>query len=1219
MIKSNCWLFRISGFLFAVIIFFSCNNSNNIPFPETELGYTKPVTVPLVFGATKKLKWDTASKSGITPLVKKFDINALPAFPYDSTGFKPFNKPPEEVHFDFNKLPEKDFSLDKLPSHPLDFKTTALGPVPTVNAGEPVMQKGKPLAIYDFGQPQGMHAKLITSLFRDHNGLLWIGSVEGLFRYDGVRIKTFIQGSASDRAITGVTEDNYDNIWFIKGGSVGMIDIHNGQISYSNKIGYPQRGLTKMTKDEKGNIWVYNLVDSSISIINPLSRTFKNLDAKSGFSGSSGNLLVQILQDSNKNIWITTNDDGVDIINTSSGKIKYLRKSNGLSSDTLSAIAGDKKGRIWLASPDGLNAVDIKTGTIKYYGISQGFRRRFTLDLFCDDKGQIWKASGRGIELADVDDGKIRYIDQSDGLSGDLVTSIVQDNYNRTWVASTTGLNMIDQNGETVHPLGTTQIISLMEDGANNLWVATQKGVFIVNPQRNKMHLLDKSHGLCDNFVQSFWKKNGNMVVATDGGFNIINPINKTLLKVSKKEGLVSDTVYAAFSDRSGNTWLTGPSKGIFLLDSAKKMILHTDFSGGLSDDAILDAKQDKDGLIWLATQKGGIDIVNPVEGTVKYLNSQPGLKDTCLRMMLEDKSGRMWIGTDKGIYMADTKEGTLTSITTNQGLSNNTVLSLLEYNGTVLAGTNNKISMITAPVPGDTTNEWKISLLDKSQGLLKETNSWSTDAVTHEGKYLWGDNGITVINQIKPSNDSVATYISGMTVMGQPQYFIRSSADSIYSRHPKFKWDSVSGPYNLPVNLSLPHNENYLQFQFAQSNLSRPDTTFYTYILEGIDKNWSAPKINPFTENYLNLSPGKYTFKISSKAIDGKWEAPAAFKFKITPPWYETWWAYTIFVLLGLGLLRLYIVYRSRRLKKENKILEEKVKHRTEQLQKSLEDLKSTQTQLVQSEKMASLGELTAGIAHEIQNPLNFVNNFSEVNSELIGEMREELNNGNIEEAKTIANDINENEQKIIFHGKRAGAIVKGMLQHSRASSGQKEPTDINALADEYLRLAYHGLRAKDKSFNATMKTNFDESIGKINIVPQDIGRVILNLITNGFYAVTERLRQAQPDAHYEPTVTVGTKKIDNHVLITVSDNGNGIPKKVIGKIFQPFFTTKPTGEGTGLGLSLSYDIVKVHGGEIKVNTLSAEDAAQAGKEARPDDPVGRGEGTEFTIVLPV
>jgi two-component system NtrC family sensor kinase len=279
----------------------------------------------------------------------------------------------------------------------------------------------------------------------------------------------------------------------------------------------------------------------------------------------------------------------------------------------------------------------------------------------------------------------------------------------------------------------------------------------------------------------------------------------------------------------------------------------------------------------------------------------------------------------------------------------------------------------------------------------------------------------------------------------------------------------------------------------------------------------------------------------------------------------------------MGIAVLLLLIVAgvynRFHTKKKANLVLET-----------TLTDLKATQSQLIQAEKMASLGELTAGIAHEIQNPLNFVNNFSEVSSELLQEMNEELNKGDIEEAKAISQDIKQNLEKINHHGKRADAIVKGMLQHSRSSSGTKEPTDINKLADEYLRLAYHGLRAKDKSFNATMKTDYDETIGTIKIIPQDIGRVILNLITNAFYATNEK--QKSGIDNYEPTITVSTKKVGATVEVSVKDNGNGIPQTALDKIFQPFFTTKPAGQGTGLGLSLSYDIVKAHGGELKVET---------------------------------
>lgn len=284
---------------------------------------------------------------------------------------------------------------------------------------------------------------------------------------------------------------------------------------------------------------------------------------------------------------------------------------------------------------------------------------------------------------------------------------------------------------------------------------------------------------------------------------------------------------------------------------------------------------------------------------------------------------------------------------------------------------------------------------------------------------------------------------------------------------------------------------------------------------------------------------------------------------------------------------------------KRENEKLQKKVDEQTEELKQSFQDLKATQSQLIHAEKMASLGELTAGIAHEIQNPLNFVNNFSEVSNELIDEMYEEIENGDYAEVKAIAKDLRSNLEKITHHGKRADGIVKGMLQHSRSGSGEKELVNLNKLADEYFRLAYHGLRAKEKSFNAHLETDFDESIEPIYIIPQDIGRVILNVFTNAFYAVSEK-KSTTLQKDYEPNVTLKTKKLNDAIEITVTDNGNGIPKNILNKIFEPFYTTKPTGKGTGLGLSMSYDIIRAHNGELDV-------ATEIGKF------------TEFKIILPI
>jgi signal transduction histidine kinase len=479
--------------------------------------------------------------------------------------------------------------------------------------------------------------------------------------------------------------------------------------------------------------------------------------------------------------------------------------------------------------------------------------------------------------------------------------------------------------------------------------------------------------------------------------------------------------------------------------------------------------------------------------------------------------------------------------------------------------------------------------------------------------------------NELK-SNDHAALLpprVNGMDILVKDQYFIapglHNNTDTVWSENRDsfylnglkqngITWESLSS-VNMPIGLSLPHDLNDLRFHFGPFLPQYAGDYQYQYILDGVDKKWSSLSDLPVSENYNNISAGHYTFRVSVKKGNGNWTVPSEFHFTIRPPWWSSWWTEFLYFIICIVLLRLWIRYRTLRLLHENTWLEQKATERTEALSQSLENLRQTQGQLIQAEKMASLGELTAGIAHEIQNPLNFVNNFSEVNTELLVDVNKSLDEGNTAEVKNILKDIETNMGKITYHGKRADAIVKGMLLHSRASSGQKILTDINMLTDEYLRLSYHGLRARDKSFNAQFVMDFDEKTGELMLVQQDIGRVLLNLFNNAFYSVTEKKKQLEKTNSsegfvrelYEPMVSVSTQRRKDSVEIRIRDNGQGISKRVIDKIYQPFFTTKPVGQGTGLGLSLSYDIItKEHNGKIEVTTKENE-------------------YTEFTIELPV
>jgi signal transduction histidine kinase len=537
----------------------------------------------------------------------------------------------------------------------------------------------------------------------------------------------------------------------------------------------------------------------------------------------------------------------------------------------------------------------------------------------------------------------------------------------------------------------------------------------------------------------------------------------------------------------------------------------------------------------------------------------------------LEDSEGILWLGSDDGLYKFDRNAD-----------------AFIQYK---ISGSITDISFVNSMLEDNQKYLW----LQTPDGLMSlnpqrnETRIYSKDYGVGKNEFLFTscykgrDGKLFFIDAAGYYSFYPVEYIQGV----KPPEIIFTDF-RLTGQHVKpGKKEPLKESLSQAKEISLRYNQNVFSFDFAAIDYSNPEDNRHFFMLENYDDNWH-PAGSELKAYYFNIPQGKYVFHVKATNSKGA-SAERKIDIIILPPWWLTKWAYAIY-----GLLIFATVFATYRFQKLRIVLAEKQRtqkrelEHAKEIEKAYTELKGTQAQLIQSEKMASLGELTAGIAHEIQNPLNFVNNFSEVNKELLEEMKGEMAKGNLEDAKALANDVIDNEKKIYHHGKRADAIVKGMLQHSRKSTGIKEMTDINALADEYFRLSYHGMRAKDKTFNATMKTDFDPSIEKINVIPQDLGRVILNLINNAFYAVTEK--KILSAAEYEPTVSVSTKKVGDKVLISIKDNGNGIPQKVLDKIFQPFFTTKPTGQGTGLGLSLSYDIVKAHGGEIKVETKECE-----------------------------
>ncbi len=987
------------------------------------------------------------------------------------------------------------------------------------------------------------------SINKDASGKVWMVCDSALTYYDDASqsFKSYavIPGSLRDNKLWGLTPDpaDADILWMSTDSSIYTLN------NFVNAV-YSFAGWHMLR---------FNIKTKKYQVYSANSKDANSLPANShkGFV------------DSLKRFWLST-EKGISLFDPQQNKfINYNINFPGRN-DFVSTIASDKDGNLWLGGNfRGLYYLNTKTGNTTLYNSNaeEGSLPLYTnIDrLFFDRSGTLWVGMPYfGIAylnkqkslfaVQDVILGKTSTVNNTGaskfsiaGSQGDSICFISDTSSLYTWHTQTNQFDKIDLKQKDVYQLAFT--VSSIDN--TNIWIGSSGGGLFYYNRKTRSVINYKN-------------------VPADSSSLSSNYINKIAV------------------EKNGKVWIGFQNEGLCSFDPQTKRFTRYPFiqndntikpvENKLDDSRVITLFFDKTGILWIGTNQGSLNRLNTRTGKfTSYMNNEQGF--FCVVKIFEDSKKRLWVGTYlSGLFLFDRVTGKIIKKYTEQdGLLHNTVLDINEdAMGNIWCSSERGFSRID-PQTG------------KISGFAKLNKSFAgshSGVIYKDAKgffYLYLNSGMMRFNPAELKANPIP-----------PSVIIESV--SYHAAHTKTGIDT--GLYTKAnQKITLQYNENKIAFQFVALHFADAANNQYACQLVGYDKDWIQAGTQR-TATYTNLSAGNYTFKVKASNSDGVWnETGASISITILPPWWKTWWAYLLYAVIFIIAISSFIAYRSAALKRENKVLEEKVELRTTQLQTSIADLKATQTQLIQSEKMASLGELTAGIAHEIQNPLNFVNNFSEVSNELIDEMKEELITGNYDDAKEIADDLKSNLEKINYHGKRADAIIKGMLQHSRSSSATKEPTDINKLADEYLRLAYHGLRAKDQSFNAILKTDYDETIGHINIIPQDIGRVILNLITNAFYAVNEKKKSG--NEAYAPTVSITTRQLKDKMEVSITDNGNGIPQNIINKIFQPFFTTKPTGQGTGLGLSLAYDIIKAHSGELKVKT----------KE---------GESTEFIITLP-
>ena len=1109
-----------------------------------------------------------------------------------------------------------------------------------------------------YNTDNGLALDQIYCSYKDKTGNLWFGTNGGgVSKYDGKSFTNYTTTHGlANNVVWSIMEDKKGNIWFgTDGNGVSKFD-GKSFTNYTTVQGLANNVVYSITEDKIGNIWM-GTNGGGVSKFD--GEQFTNYTTAKGLAN---NAVRDIAEDKSGNLWFGTLGGGVSKYDGSI--FTNYTTTQGLANDTIRSIIQDTKGNFWFGTNGGgLSKFDGKVFT--NYSTAQGLADNTVWRIIEDNIGNLWLGTNGG-GVSKFDGKKFTNYTTKQGLANNVVRSIVEDEKGNYWFGTDGGgLSKFSGNSfinyTTVHGLANNIVYSINEDKSGNLWLGTSGGG-ASKYDGKRFTNYTTAQGLANNKIYSIAiDQLGNSWFGTSGS-GVSKFDGKSFTNYTIEQGLANNTVFSIIEDKTRNLWFGTSGAGVSKFDG--KSFTNYTTQQGLANNEVFCILQDKKGNYWFGTSGGGVSKFDGKSFT-NYTTEQ-GLASNVVWTITEDKAGNLWFGTQNGLSLMrfetiaridenlQTKkpffEHLFESFTTKDGLPDNFVTQVVQGNNEKLyIGTNLGFCELSPGKIGNGSNKkWTVgkvfnsltaypvkdinagpgAMFKDSKGIIWiGTGSDKTGLVRFDPQAIVNSSSkppVIVIQRVKINNESISwndldakhsdekldSNSTAPNITEEVNTFGRLLSqvekDSLRKKFGTLLFDGIRSWNPVPENLVLPHSFNDISFDFNAIETGRNFLVKYQYMLEGYDKDWSPPD-NKSSANFGNIYSGTYTFKIKAQSPDGVWSEPVSYTFKVLPPWWKTWWMYLVYLLVFLAALRLFFRWRQRRIILERDILEKKVKHRTEQLNKSLEDLKSTQSQLIQSEKMASLGELTAGIAHEIQNPLNFVNNFSEVNAELIEELVEEVDKGNIAEAKAIAKDIKDNELKINQHGKRAEAIVKGMMQHSQPSTGKKEPTDINALCDEYLRVTYHGLRVKDKSFNATIKTDFDNSIGNINIIPQDIGRVVLNLLTNAFYAAPLPPEGGflDPDDSKTPTIWVSTKKIltplgDGGVLISVKDNGPGIPQKIIDKIFQPFFTTKPTGQGTGLGLSLSYDIVKAHGGELKVET----------KE---------GEGTTFIIQLPI
>ena len=1076
-------------------------------------------------------------------------------------------------------------------------------------------------------------------ILEDREGNIWLGTVnEGAIKYNGqTYTKYSIEEGLSGVHVEAIIEDRNGDFWFV-GWNTGLCRFDgNFFYHYTEKEGFIADQTATLWEDQVGNIWI-GMLGGGMAKYDGAFFTFYTTS-----EGLLGNFAGEFVEGPRARIWTSVMKDifvgeshlaQIELKGSEEYIYSYANQMH-LAEREIKPLFLDAENRFWFHHKNGFGYIDNLLEPIQEFTFYNCIDLTgFVYTISQDDLGRIWMGTFAGFFEVLTD--KIRPVGVGELTN---VLSVENAHDGSLWLGNL-GSNVARLRSDGFASWEGIKGGQLTQDGHGDMWhVGVDQ---IAKFQNMENHTPLGGIRLDTRQPPLFWAlgldfdQKGNLWMASyQNGLFKLNRTGQSLSKLqhfSLDQGLRGRHLRMVLVDSKDQIWVGSERSGAMMLrfiGEDQFTITSFDNTSGLSHNAARCIIEDKNNIIWIGTFGGGVcrfdPLANDGTGSFIHLTECEGLPSNNVFAICEDQEGSLWFGTYGGgvtRYLIDSSTGqaVFTHISTAEGLSHNNVWSIVQdITGDIWVATDNGLNRISKS-QSNQADYYRVENFGFNAGLREVDFSFCNGLALDSSIYWTSRAGLIEwdLEDNKLNKDAAAVHLISIDINGTKVNF----RDSSRIESNKFEINQPYPFYNYPKTLELPNASNHLTFHFESPGVHTHDQIKFSHRIKKVSDKWSLPTSDTKAD-YRNLPVGKLVFEVCVADNLQQWSKPFTYAFEVLPPWWRSNWAYATYLVLGMLMAFQIDRFQRRRLiAKERAKTQQRELAQAKEIEKAYHQLQATQAQLIHSEKMASLGELTAGIAHEIQNPLNFVNNFSEVSGELISEAREELDKGDISEAKSILDDLNQNLNKINHHGDRASSIVKGMLDHSRTSSGEKVPIDINKLCDEYVRLAYHGMRAKDKSFNVKYETDFQDDIPPISIVPQDIGRVILNLVNNAFQAVSSDLSseasvkgealakegqaQAQAEAEqYQPLVKIRTELVgglpglsrskaeeetrvggQRWLVITISDNGPGIPSANQEKIFQPFFTTKPAGQGTGLGLSLSYDIIKAHGGNISVES---------------------------------